>query len=56
MNKLVQFVQNFILNWEGIMEKMSYERRVYESVGAYLKQCLDNWWERKPIHMLALFF
>ena len=33
MNELVQFDQNFDLKKkEGIIEKISYERRVYESV------------------------
>ena len=30
--KLVQFGQNFDFKYEGTMEKISYERRIYESV------------------------
>ena len=32
MNELVQFDQNLYFKKEGIIEKISYERRVYESV------------------------
>ena len=32
VNELVQFSQNFGLKYEGIMKKISYERRAYESV------------------------
>ena len=32
VNELVQFDQNFYFKKEGIIEKISYERRVCESV------------------------
>ena len=32
MNELVQFDQNFDFKKDGIIEKISYERHVYESV------------------------
>ena len=31
-----------ILNKEGIIEEISYERRVYETLGAYLRLYLEH--------------
>ena len=49
MNELVQFGQNLILKLEEITEKISYERRVYESVydrSPYLRLYLKNLWKK----------
>ena len=42
VNELVQFDQNFdFLKKKGSLKKISYERRVYESVD------VKNWWKNQ---------
>ena len=56
VNELVQFDQNFDFEKEGIIEKISYERRVNESVDdRSLSYAISQKLTEKVIHVIKVF-